>query len=721
MSKAIFYVFVCFFMLHVEECRGRSYLPYDDLVSDGMNSYHDVYEPDTTYIKQLKQVETTKTTLTTMTNSTEEFCEHMYGFLPCSSNLLGHLFQIVVYEYLLFLGERYVTEGSELVFQILPGIFGASVFEILGAFPEAMILIVSGLSKSKEIAEEKVLTGVGLLAGSTVLLLTLVWGTCVIVGKNEILPGDSLSVLNRKRAAKRPLFSKIRSYITGYGITTDQETSYTSRIMILSIVPFILIQIPELIIKLSYVRKIITVVTLVVSIALLLLYFLYQVFQPWIHDRRLEYMKLEHLMARFLKHVEKQAAGKLLAADGTPNLPIIEGLFDKVDVDDNDNISPEEFKELIREIKSDTKNMDQNDIIDEVVKEFDADADRMISKDEFVKGFAKWLVKTKSNISSRRGEGSYSKKYIENLYQERMLEYAKSKLLMQGILRQFENDDAVVKNSLRIEVGTPNVSFIKRLFDRFDIDKDNLISHQELRTLIEGIKFGKIELDMDDAVEELMNELDINGDHMIDKEEFINGFTKFVEENHPTTGFPDTPHVKTPREKVKEVEEGTIENKTKAGCKAGLLLVLGISVLSLLAEPLIEVVQDFSNSVNLPSFFVSFVLLPVATNSRRAVSAIVSASRKNPRTTSLTFSEIYGSVFMNNVLGLIALLSLVYARDLEWNFSAEVLIILVICLIMGLLSSFRTKFPIWISLIAYLLYPLSLLMVYILNSVLKWH
>ncbi|KAI3835399.1 hypothetical protein MKX03_034489 [Papaver bracteatum] len=688
MSKAIFYVFVCFFMLHVVECRGRSYLQYDDLVSDGMSSYHDVYESGTTYIQQLEQVETTKTTLTTMTNSTEEFCEHMYGFLPCSSNLLGHLFQIVVYEYLLFLGERYVTEG------------------------------ISGLSKSKEIAEEKVLTGVGLLAGSTVLLLTLVWGTCVIVGKNEILPGDSLSMLNRKRAAKRPLFSKIRSYVTGYGITTDQETSYTSRIMILSIIPFILIQIPELIIKLSYVRKIITVVTLVVSIALLLLYFLYQVFQPWIHDRRLEYMKLEHLMARFLKHVEKQAAGKLLAADGTPNLPIIEGLFDKVDVDDNDNISPEK---LIREIKSDTKNMDQNDIIDEVVKEFDADADRMISKDEFVKGFAKWLVKTKSNISSRRGEGSYSKKYIENLYQERMLEYAKSKLLMQGILRQFENDDAVVENSLRIEVGTPNISFITRLFDRFDIDKDNLISHQELRTLIEGIRFGKIELNMDDAVEELMNELDTNGDHMIDKDEFISGFTKFVEANHPTTGFPDTPHVKTPREKVKEVEEGAIENKTKAGCKAGLLLVLGISVLSLLAEPLIEVVQDFSNSVNLPSFFVSFVLLPVATNSRRAVSAIVSASRKNPRTTSLTFSEIYGSVFMNNVLGLIALLSLVYARDLEWNFSAEVLIILVICLIMGLLSSFRTKFPIWISLIAYLLYPLSLLMVYILNSVLKWH
>ncbi|KAI3978371.1 hypothetical protein MKX01_013169 [Papaver californicum] len=684
MSRATIYVFVCFFILHAIECRGRSLLQYDDLVSDGTNLYH-----DTMYIKQLTQVETT---LMTPTNATEEFCEHMYGFLPCSSNLLGHLFQIVVYEYLLFLGERYVTEGSELVFQILPGIFGDSVFEILGAFPEAMMIVVAGLSKSKEIAEEKVLTGVGLLAGSTVFLLTLVWGTCVIVGKNEIISDNSLSNLNRKNkrlAARRPLFSKIRSYINGYGITTDRETSYTSRIMILSIFPFILIQIPELVIKLSYVRNIITVFTLGVSIAIFFLYFLYQAFQPWIQDRRLEYVKLEYIMSNFLKHVEKQAAGKLLAEDGSPNLPIIEGLFDKVDADGSNNISPDEFRELIREIKSDAINMDERDIIDEVTREFDEDADQLISKAEFVKGFAKWVVKTK------------------DLYQEkRQEEYAECKLLMQGILRHFENEE-------NFEGGTPNVSFFTRMFDRFDIDGDNLISHQELRTSIEGIDFGNIKLNMDDAVEELMNELDTNDDHMIDREEFISGFTKFVEKNHSKT------EVKAPKEKVKE--EGAIENKTKAACKAGLLLVLGISLLSLLAEPLVEVVRDFSNSANIPSFFVSFVLLPVATNTRRAVTAISSASRKNPRTTSLTISEIYGSVFMNNVLGLIALLSIVYARDMEWNFSSEVLIILVICLIMGLISSFRTKFPIWLSLIAYLLYPLSLLMVYILNSVLQWH
>lgn len=49
--------------------------------------------------------------------------------------------------------------------------------------------LVSGLSGSTETAQSKVSVGMGLLAGSTVLLLTIIWGTCVIVGKTDIEDG----------------------------------------------------------------------------------------------------------------------------------------------------------------------------------------------------------------------------------------------------------------------------------------------------------------------------------------------------------------------------------------------------------------------------------------------------------------------------------------------------------------------------------------------------
>lgn len=45
---------------------------------------------------------------------------------------------------------------------------------------------VSGLSGSKETAQSQVLVGMGLLAGSTVMLLTVLWGSCIIVGKCDI-------------------------------------------------------------------------------------------------------------------------------------------------------------------------------------------------------------------------------------------------------------------------------------------------------------------------------------------------------------------------------------------------------------------------------------------------------------------------------------------------------------------------------------------------------
>lgn len=75
---------------------------------------------------------------------------------------------------------------------------------------------------------------------------------------------------------------------------------------------------------------------------------------------------------------------------------------------------------------------------------------------------------------------------------------------------------------------------------------------------------------------------------------------------------------------------------------------------------------------------------------------------------------------MNNVLGLTVLLSLVYFRGLSWEFSAEVLIILIVCAIMGVAASFSSTFPIWTSLVAYLLYPLSLILVYVLDDFFNW-
>jgi len=82
--------------------------------------------------------------------------------------------------------------------------------------------------------------------------------------------------------------------------------------------------------------------------------------------------------------------------------------------------------------------------------------------------------------------------------------------------------------------------------------------------------------------------------------------------------------------------------------------------------------------------------------------------------------QIYGAVTMNNVLCLSVFLALVYVRGLTWDFSSEVLVILIVCIVMGAFASFRTVFPLWTSITAILLYPFSLALVYVLDYQFGW-
>lgn len=64
--------------------------------------------------------------------------------------------------------------------------------------------------------------------------------------------------------------------LTGSGISTDPQTSYAARIMALSIVPFIIVQLP-IIFKFSSGRRLAVLCALIASVALVLCYCLYQV------------------------------------------------------------------------------------------------------------------------------------------------------------------------------------------------------------------------------------------------------------------------------------------------------------------------------------------------------------------------------------------------------------------------------------------------------------
>ncbi|XWS52141.1 hypothetical protein CRYUN_Cryun11dG0041900 [Craigia yunnanensis] len=569
----LFFFLFCFscFPSHARFITGRP--SPTDLVSDGIST---VKNPPYLLLKPLV--------------SAEESCEQTYGFLPCTTTVLGNLFLIIVYGSLMFLAATYLSNGSELLLEILgPGIVGGLFLPILGALPDAMLILVSGLSGTTETAQSQVSVGMGLLSGSTVMLITVIWGSCVIVGRCDLRDSVAVDETNTKG------FS-----LTETGVSTDIWTCYAARIMAISVIPFIIVQLPQLLDSTSA-RRLAVLIALIVSASMLVSYCLYQVFQPWIQRRRLAFVKHKHVISGILRHLKKRALGRLLTDDGEPNTEIIKKLFDTIDENHDGGLSPSELKALIIGIRFEEIDLDQDDAVRKVMADFDTSLDSLVQEGEFLKGITKWINEAKQTGGAH-----------------------------------LEPDSGTFK-----------------LFDQF---------HQQTKR------------------------------------------------EHNLLGS---------EEQSDEVVEG-VENPRWISFKAALMLLLGTLIAAAFADPLVDAVDNFSDATSIPSFFISFIALPLATNSSEAVTAIIFATRKKKRTASLTFSELYGAVTMNNVLCLSVFLALVYIRGLTWDFSSEVLVILIVCLVMGAFASFRTTFPLWTCSVAYFFYPFSLALVYVLDYVFGW-
>jgi Ca2+/H+ antiporter len=92
------------------------------------------------------------------------------------------------------------------------------------------------------------------------------------------------------------------------------------------------------------------------------------------------------------------------------------------------------------------------------------------------------------------------------------------------------------------------------------------------------------------------------------------------------------------RDQSDEVIEGGHEKWISI--KAVLLLLLGAIIAVAFADPLVDAVDNFSVATGIPPFFVSFIALPLATNSSEAISTIITVGHNNRGTASLALSEV---------------------------------------------------------------------------------
>jgi Ca2+/Na+ antiporter len=155
---------------------------------------------------------------------------------PEHMNNAAMLLMTVIYGVVLYQSSNLIADGSELLLLIpsVAGLVGSIVLPILGAVPDGMMTLSSGLGDD---AQSTVGAGVGVLAGSTVMLLTFPWFIAVFFGRGEISKKDGKTAVDySKKDPKMGLFTS--------GVTYGKAIADNAKIMLATTLIFLIIQIP---------------------------------------------------------------------------------------------------------------------------------------------------------------------------------------------------------------------------------------------------------------------------------------------------------------------------------------------------------------------------------------------------------------------------------------------------------------------------------------------
>ncbi|KAJ9460113.1 hypothetical protein DIPPA_11205 [Diplonema papillatum] len=156
--------------------------------------------------------------------------------LPQDGNgLVQVLFLGAVYGYILFNASGMISEGSELLLLTSArGVVGSVVLPILGAIPDGAIILFSGAT------QDSLAVGVGALAGSTIMLLTVPWCLAIIAGRVDIVNGHA------KRLKPRCSDGVWTSQLCSTASFCNSSVSRGGWFMLLTMVTYFVIQVPSI-------------------------------------------------------------------------------------------------------------------------------------------------------------------------------------------------------------------------------------------------------------------------------------------------------------------------------------------------------------------------------------------------------------------------------------------------------------------------------------------
>eukprot|EP01050_Picozoa_sp_SAG11_P006177 SAG11_NODE_469_length_9207_cov_5.391744_3_plen_336_part_00 len=101
------------------------------------------------------------------------------------------------------------------------------------------------------------------------------------------------------------------------------------------------------------------------------------------------------------------------------------------------------------------------------------------------------------------------------------------------------------------------------------------------------------------------------------------------------------------------------------------MMGVGTVLVLLFSDPMVDCLGDLATRTGIPTFYVSFLLAPLASNASELLSSMKMAEKKDEESITAAMQQCLGACIMNNTLGLFTFMALIYFQGLEWEYSSE--------------------------------------------------
>ena len=597
-----------------------------------------------------------------------------------------------IYGYALFYASHMIKDGSELLLLVpsLAGVVGSIVLPILGAVPDGAIVIFSGLGEN---AQEEVSVGVGALAGSTIMLLTVPWMLSLLAGR-VVMDADGSPQYQRPSGWPRGVrWSKLPSgtSLLNSGVRCGPTIRRSAVLMLITLIPYLVIQIPSTIGGCMWAARFdecktpkwAPLIGAVLAAAMFAYYLYFQVQQADDDPVRMDKVDVlrrealrRHLVS--LRGLISSGVGDAFAAavgshsHGGGDVPMdpmndrfrrcVRPFFDSFDTDGSGFIETAEFGAVLARL-GEQPSAEQ---IDDVVRTADANGDGRICFDEFCVAVVAMLSDEDYVERAVRGHSQLAAKEQAALLHATAAAAgttAKEALPLFGGDQRKPSDYAAVAG--RREGGNGD-------------------DGEELRRVGGSSSAASASYRADDTMDG-----DGGGDDGSDSTDDGGG------EDEEVSMPDDLAHL------------SPAEQQSRLIRRSFLTMGAGVAIVLIFSDPMVDVMTAMGEHTGIKPFYIAFVLAPLASNASEVIASYSYALKKTERTITISFSSLIGAACMNNTFCLSLFLALVYLRGLEWAFTAETISIIVIEVFMFFVA-LRRVHAAWTGFVVLALFPLSI-------------